>query len=77
MKGDNTLTAVNDRPQPSDPSRRMSDAPEDEWVIVGSCWGTTFLRRSELKEFQRGNRDFIVWGICIVALMFLAGLLFL
>lgn len=73
---DDKIAVAADQLKPSAPSRLTSAAAEDEWVIVGNCWGTTVLPRSELKEFQRGNRDFIAWGVGISALIFLAAMLF-
>lgn len=76
MKSDDKLVAESGQVDPSDASRPESTAAEDRWVIVGNCWGPTFLRRSEFKEFQRGYRDVIAWGTGICALFFLAALVF-
>lgn len=73
---DDKIAVAADQLKPSAPSRLTSAAAEDEWVIVGSCWGTTVVPRSELIEFQRGNRDFIAWGLGISALLILALVLF-
>ena len=48
----------------------------EDWAIVGNCLGTTVLPHNELKEFHRGSRDFIAWGVAISALVFLAAMLF-
>jgi len=44
----------------------------DDWVIVGDCWAPTALRQSELKEFQRGIRDVLAWGLGFSALAIMA-----
>lgn len=71
-----TPTTETGQVDPNGASRPESTAAEDWWVIVGNCWATTFLRRSELTEFQRGYRDVIAWGTGISALIALAALLF-
>lgn len=73
---DEKIAVTVDQLRPSAPSRIKSAEAEDEWVIVGSCWGTTVLLRSELPEYQRGHRAFIGWGVGIAALFFLAAMQF-
>lgn len=72
---DEQTTVSPDELKPSASSSDTSGKAED-WAIVGNCLGTTVLPRSELKEFQRGSRDFIAWGVAISALVFLAAMLF-
>lgn len=74
---DDKIALATDQLKPRAPARFSSVAgAEDEWVIVGNCWGTTALRRSELTEFQRGTRFFVAWGLGTSVLLILALVLF-
>ncbi|NDZ12717.1 hypothetical protein C7T35_10175 [Variovorax sp. WS11] len=53
-------------------SRSVSRAPirnEEEWVIVGNCFGPIAIPKSEVDAFYRGSRVFLVWGLVAAVLL--------
>ena len=52
-------------PSVSTPSIRN----DEEFVVVGSCSGSTVIPKGEVEAFHRGSRDFIVWGLVATVLL--------